>query len=127
MRELHDVTGQIIDAALKVHRALGPGLLESAYETILSRELTRRGLRVERQKVAGFEFDGLFFERGCRLDLLVENMVAVELKSAERLHPIHRAQLHTYIRLLRLPAGLLINFGCLTFKEGLHRIFNDSL
>ena len=125
MRKLDDVTGQIVDAAICVHRALGPGLLESVYERILERELARRGLKVERQKLADFDFDGMHFERGIRVDLLVEASVAVEVKSIEHVNAVHKAQLLTYIRLLRLPAGLLINFGGLTIKDGLHRLFND--
>ncbi|HEY9517096.1 MAG TPA: GxxExxY protein [Gemmatimonadaceae bacterium] len=127
MRDLDHVTGQIVDAAVKVHRALGPGLFESVYETILARELERRGMEAERQKIAGFDFDGIHFERGLRLDLLVDGIVAVELKSVEQIMLVHKVQLLTYIRLLQLPVGLLINFGGVTLKEGLHRLFNDRL
>jgi GxxExxY protein len=124
LQELDDITGTIIDAALKLHRGLGPGLLESVYEAILSRDLMRRGLRVERQKVVAFEFDGMRFEEGLRLDLLVEDIVVVELKSVETLAPVHKKQVLTYLRLLHLPVGLLINFGAPTLREGLHRIVN---
>jgi iron complex transport system substrate-binding protein len=127
MRALDDVTGEIVDAAIRVHRALGPGLLESVYERVMERELRLRGLRSERQKTLSFDFDGMLFKRGLRIDLLVEDTVAVEIKSVEHLAAVHKAQLLTYIRLLRLPAGLLINFGGLTLKEGLHRLFNDPL
>jgi len=124
LQELDDITGTIIDAALKLHRGLGPGLLESVYEAILSRDLMRRGLRVERQKVVAFEFDGMRFEEGLRIDLLVEDIVVVELKSVETLAPVHKKQVLTYLRLLHLPVGLLINFGAPTLREGLHRIVN---
>lgn len=125
MKELDEVTGIVVDAAMKVHQALGPGLLESVYETILAHELAKRGLKVERQKVVRFEYDGLVFEDGLRLDLLVEERVVVELKSVEILLPVHSKQLLTYLRLLHQPVGLLINFGAATLKEGLHRIVNQ--
>ena len=125
MRELDDITGEIVDAAVKIHKGPGPGLLESVYETVLARELARRGLRVERQKNVVFEYDGLRFEDGLRLDLLVEERVVVELKSIETLLPVHKKQVLTYLRLMKLPVGLLINFGAPTLKEGLHRIVNN--
>ncbi|HET7550047.1 MAG TPA: GxxExxY protein [Gemmatimonadaceae bacterium] len=124
MREPDDVSGEIVDAALRIHRRVGPGLLESVYETLLAAELMRRGLAVERQKIAAFDLDGFHFARGFRLDLLVEGVVAVEIKSIEQLQHVHRAQLLTDIRLLDLPVGLLVNFGGLTLKEGLVRLVN---
>ena len=124
MKELDDITGAIVDAALKIHIELGPGLLESVYEVVLGRALERRGLQVERQKAIRFEYDGMVFEEGFRADLLVEGRVVVELKSVEQLAPVHGKQLLTYLRLMHLPAGLLINFGAATLKEGLHRIVN---
>ena len=123
--EVDDVTGQIVDAAYKVHTRLGPGLLESVYEIVLAKELERRGLKVERQKTIAFQFDGLLFEDAFRVDLLVEGMVVVELKSVETLASVHSKQVLTYLRLLNLPVGLLINFGAATFKEGMHRIVNN--
>jgi iron complex transport system substrate-binding protein len=125
MRELDDITAEIVDASLKIHQNIGPGLLESAYERVLAAELIRRGLKVERQRSADFDFDGLHFARAFRLDLLVEAIVAVEIKSVERLQQVHRAQLLTYLRLMRLPLGLLINFGGLTLRSGLVRIVNN--
>jgi GxxExxY protein len=91
----------------------------------LARELERRGLKVVRQQPVSFEFDGLFFDEGLRVDLLVENSVVVELKSVEQLAPVHAKQLLTYLRLLHLPVGLLINFGAASMKEGLRRIVNN--
>jgi len=123
--ELDEITGGIVDAAMKLHTGLGPGLLESVYEAVLARDLERRGLRVERQKVIDFEFDGMRFEEGFRVDLMVQNAVVVELKSVEMLAPVHKKQLLTYLRLLNMPVGLLINFGAATLKEGLHRIVNN--
>jgi len=125
MREVDEITGIIVDSALRVHQALGPGLLESVYETVLTHELKNRGLKVERQKSVQFEYDGMAFEDGLRLDLLVEERVVVELKSVELLLPVHSKQVLTYLRLLRQPVGLLINFGAATLKEGLHRIVNQ--
>jgi len=122
---LDSVTGEVVDAALKLHRGLGPGLLESVYETVLARDLERRGLDVSRQKPVPFEYDGLQFNEGLRIDLLVESIVVVEIKSVERTLPVHSKQVLTYLRLLHLPVGLLINFGAPTLKEGLTRIVNQ--
>ena len=126
-REIDDITGQIVDAAYKLHTRLGPGLLESVYEMVLAKELERRGLRVERQKTVSFQFDGMRFEDGFRVDLLVESVVVVELKSVENLAPVHSKQVLTYLRLLNLQVGLLLNFGAATMKEGMHRIVNNYI
>ncbi len=123
-RARDDVTGQIVDACVKIHSALGPGLLESAYETVLARDLERRGLSVARQQPITFEYDGLVFEDALRADLLVDARVVVEIKSVERLLAVHPKQLLTYLRLLKLPVGLLVNFGAASMKEGLQRIVN---
>lgn len=126
MKEIDDITGIIIDTAMKIHKDLGPGLLESIYEAILARALEQRGLSVERQKIIVFEYDGMVFEEGLRIDLLVEGRVVVELKSVEHLAPVHGKQVLTYLRLMKLPVGLLINFGAATLKEGLRRIVSDA-
>ena len=123
--ELDEITGAIIEEAIKIHRELGPGLLESVYEVVLARALQRRGLRVVTQKPISFEYDGMFFEEGFRADLLVEEVVVVELKSIEKLNPVHGKQLLTYLRLMNLHVGLLINFGEATLKDGLHRVVNN--
>jgi iron complex transport system substrate-binding protein len=125
MKELDEITGAIIDASIQIHRDLGPGLLESVYEIVLARSLERRGFHVKRQKPITFEYDGMVFEEGFRTDLLVDDRVVVELKSVETLARVHSKQLLTYIRLMHLPVGLLINFGGETLKEGLHRIVNN--
>ena len=125
MKELDDITGAIVDAALKIHTGLGPGLLESVYEAVLARALERRGFYTERQKVIRFEYDGMVFDEGFRTDLIVDDRVIVELKSVEKLAPVHSKQLLTYLRLMNFPVGLLINFGAATLKEGLHRIVNN--
>jgi iron complex transport system substrate-binding protein len=123
--ETDEITGQIVNAALRVHIGIGPGLLESVYNVILSRELMRRGLTIERHKSIPFEFDGLRFRKGLRVDILVEGRVVVELKSVEKLAPVHPKQVLTYLRLLNLPVGLLVNFGAPTLREGLQRIVNN--
>src|ERR1043165_3482965 len=124
MMELDDITGAIIDAAIKIHRDLGPGLLESVYEVILAKALEKRGLRVQRQVPFRFHYDGVVFEEGFRIDLLVEERVIVELKSIEALVPVHGKIVLTYLRLMNLQVGLLINFGEEVLKDGIHRIVN---
>jgi GxxExxY protein len=124
MRELDEITGGIIDAAISLHRAIGPGLLESVYETILARDLERRGFRAARQVGVSFDYEGMRFENAFRVDLLVAECVVVEIKSVEKPAPVHPKQVLTYLRLLKLPVGLLINFGEPTLKQGLHRIVN---
>jgi iron complex transport system substrate-binding protein len=106
-------------------RVSGRGLLESVYEVILARELERRGLRATRQESISFDYDGLHFRDCLRVDLLVESRVVVELKSVEKLLPVHPRQLLTYLRLMHLRVGLLINFGAPTLREGLRRIVNE--
>ena len=124
-RALDEVTGAVVDASLRIHRGLGPGMLESVYEVLLAQSLERRGFRVERQKPICFEFDGLVFEEGFRADLLVDEQVLVELKSVDKLAPVHTRQLLTYLRLMKLHVGLLINFGAPTLREGLRRLIVD--
>jgi GxxExxY protein len=125
MREINQITGEIVDAAYDLHTQIGPGLLESAYEAILARDLEQRGLSVERQRSVSFEFRGMRFEDAFRVDLLVEGLVVVELKSVEKLAPVHTKQILTYLRLMELPVGLLINFGAAKLKDGMTRIAND--
>ena len=122
--DLNEVTGQIVDAAVKLHKGLGPGLLELVYESILARDLERRGLYVERQKLVSFEYDGMRFNEGLRIDLLVDAQVVVEIKSTEKSSPVHAKQLLTYLRLTGLRVGLLMNFGAPTLKQGLERVVN---
>jgi GxxExxY protein len=123
--EIDDITGMIVDAAYKIHLGLGPGLLESVYEAVLAKSLERSGLKVERQKAVTFNYDGMVFDEGFRLDLVVPDAVLVELKSVEKLALVHSKQVLTYLRLMDLRVGLLINFGAPTLKEGLHRIVNN--
>jgi iron complex transport system substrate-binding protein len=106
--ELDEITGAAVDAAVKLHTRLGPGLLESVYEIVLARGLARQGFVVERQKPVSFEYEGLLFADGLRIDLLINSTVVIEIKSVERLLPVHPKQLLTYLRLLNLPVGLLL-------------------
>jgi iron complex transport system substrate-binding protein len=122
---MDEITGEIVDAAVKLHKRLGPGLLESVYELFLAKELYRRGLVVERRKLITIDIDGIRVDHAFRVDLLINGSVIVELKSIETLAPVHFKQVLTYPRLLDLRVGLLINFGAATMKEGLHRIVND--
>lgn len=124
MKQLDGITEKIIGSSIKLHQTLGPGLLESVYELILARDLERAGLQVERQRPVSFEYDGLWFDDAFRVDLFVEGTIVVELKSVETLAPVHSKQLLTYLRLLNLPVGLLLNFGAATLKDGLHRVVN---
>lgn len=122
MKSIDDITGAIVDTSVRIHMNLGPGLLEAVYEMVLARSLEKRGLEVERQKPVQFYYDDMFFEEGFRVDLLVEKTVVVELKSVEKVAPVHGKQVLTYLRLMNLPVGLLVNFGAGTLKEGLQRI-----
>ncbi|MGD0193074.1 MAG: GxxExxY protein [Rhizomicrobium sp.] len=115
-KALDEITGEIVDAAYRLHSRLGPGPMEAIYETILARDLERRGLRAARQESISFEYDGLRFNDCLRIGLLVEHKVAVEIKSVERTLPIYRKRLLTYLRLMKLPDGLLINFGRPTLR-----------
>lgn len=121
LADLNRITGQVIDCAFAIHSTLGPGLLESLYEACLEHELKKRGLAVKRQLMVPVVYDGLKFDEGFRVDLLVEEDVVVELKAVEQLLPVHEAQLLTYLKLLRRRVGLLINFNTPKLKEGIRR------
>ncbi len=118
------IADSVMDAAFQIHRELGPGLLESVYEVILARKLTDAGLVVERQVPVPIRFQGILFDEGFRADLFVERKVIIELKSVERLQPVHSKQLLTYLRLTGYRLGLLINFGENLMKDGFKRIVN---
>jgi GxxExxY protein len=120
----NEITAQIVDAAFRVHTRLGPGLLENVYEVALNFELQKRGLRVQRQVPIPVEYEGLKFDEGFRADLLVEDLVIVELKSAEKNHPVHAKQLRTHLVLAKLQVGLVLNFGLERIKDGITRIVN---
>ncbi|HNS19876.1 MAG TPA: GxxExxY protein [Sedimentisphaerales bacterium] len=121
MVDVNEITEQIIGAAIEVHRALGPGLLESAYEECLCHDLKLAGLSVERQRALPVEYRGIRLECGYRLDLLVENAVVVEIKAITAIEPIHEAQLLTYLRIGGWKVGLLINFNVSVLKNGIRR------
>ena len=122
---INDVTGQIIDAAMRVHSALGPGLLESTYEACLAFELAERGVSLGRQLKLPVLYRGHRIEEGYRIDLLVEDLVIVEVKSCDQLAPIHSAQLLTYLKLADKQLGLLLNFNVQSMKNGVKRIANN--
>ena len=119
-----ELSNRIIGAAIEVHRILGPGLLESAYEECLCRELTLQNILFERQKSLPVTYKGIYLDCGYRLDILVEKLVIVELKTVEHIEPIHEAQLLTYLKLPDLWLGLLMNFNVPVLKEGIRRIVN---
>ena len=124
MGDINQISAQIIDAAMKVHSALGPGLLESAYEGCMLHELRKRGLKVYSQVGLPVVYDTVTIDVGYRIDLLVEDCVMVELKSIDKLVPVHEAQLLTYLKLSGVKLGLLINFNVLHLKDGLKRLVN---
>ena len=123
--ESNEISGQVVDAAMKVHSSLGPGLLENAYEACLKYELQKRGMQAERQVALPVVYDGVRIELGYRLDLLVENEIIVELKAVERLTRIHEAQLLSYLKLSNKRIGHLLNFNVLRHRDGVKRMVNN--
>jgi GxxExxY protein len=117
-----DITSRIIACAIEVHKTLGPGLLESVYETCFAFELIKSGFRVERQKPLPVFYKGIVIDEGFRLDLLVEEKVIIELKCVEKILPIHEAQIYTYLKLTGIKVGLLINFNTKLLKDGITRV-----
>ena len=122
--DINDLTGQVIGAAIEVHKVLGPGLLESTYESCLCVELEKRNIPYERQKEIPIDYKGTTVDCGFRSDLLVDGMLIVELKARDSLLPIHEAQLLTYLKLSKIKVGLLINFNVLVLKDGIKRLAN---
>jgi GxxExxY protein len=125
VRDIEEMARIAVDCGFRIHSSLGLGLLESVYEVILADSLAERGLSVERQKPIPIHFNGRFFDEGFKADLLVETRLLIELKYSERLLAVHGRQVLTYLKLLDLPLGLLMNFGGATFKEGIKRIANN--
>jgi len=123
--DINELSSKIIGAAIEVHMALGPGLLESAYEECLCHELSIRKVPYERQKPLPLNYKGKQLDCGYRVDLVVEDRIVVELKACERIEPIHQAQLLTYLRLLKFNLGLLLNFNVPMMKNGIMRIVNE--
>ena len=126
MPQGNELTGQIINAAFKVHTKLGPGLLESSYEHCLAYEIQKAGLHVEAQKPLPLVYEEIKLDCGYRVDLLVENQIVVEVKSTDGLHDIHIAQVLTYLRLMNRGLGLLLNFNVLSMKDGIKRVINSK-
>jgi len=124
-RDLEELARVAVDCGFKLHEALGPGLLESVYEACLFQSLAARGLYVERQKAVPIRYEGVVLDEGFRVDLLVEHRLLIELKSTEAHAPVHAKQVITYLRLMNLPLGLLMNFGAATFKDGVRRLANN--
>jgi GxxExxY protein len=122
---LNEITARIIGAAIEVHIALGPGLLESAYEECLSQELQLRGISFERQKPLPVKYKGARLDCGYRLDMVVEDRVILELKACDSIEEIHKAQILTYLRLSGLKLGLILNFNVPVMKEGIVRVVNN--
>jgi len=122
---IEEISAIIVDCAYRLHVEIGPGLLESVYEVVLANMLTERGLHVRRQVSVPINVFGQEFDEGFRADLIINGLLLVELKSVENFAPVHAKQVRTYLRLLKMPLGLLINFGAATFKEGIKRIANE--
>ncbi len=123
--EIEELATIAIDCGIAVHRRLGPGLLEGVYEKVLAHKLTELGLLVETQVLVPIEVDGIVIEHGYRADILIERKLLIEVKSLDRLAPVHAKQALTYLKFLDLPLGLLMNFGGETLRQGLQRVVND--
>ena len=123
--DIEEIAAIAVDCGLQVHKHLGPGLLESAYEAVLAHLLAKRGLDIKTQVIVPITYDGIRIDQGFRADIIAEGKVLIELKSVERLMPVHGKQVLTYLRFLNLPVGLLMNFSGETFREGLKRIVNN--
>jgi iron complex transport system substrate-binding protein len=123
--DLEALASAAVDCGFRLHADIGPGLLESAYEALMAEALRQRGLEIARQVAVPLKYNGVVVDNAFKIDLLVERKLVVELKSIDRLAPVHGKQVLTYLRLMHLPLGLLMNFGQATFKDGLRRIAND--
>ncbi len=125
--EIETLANIAVDCGFRIHKDIGPGLLESAYEMLLFESLSKRGLLVERQVAVSLKANGIVIDNAFRADLFVERTLLIEVKSTEAHAPVHAKQLLTYLRLMDLPLGLLMNFGAGTFKEGIRRIVNNHV
>jgi GxxExxY protein len=123
----NDIGSIVVNTAIELHRKLGPGLLENVYEILLMKSLVKKGLSVQRQVLFPIEFEGVHFDTGFRVDLLIEGKVIIELKSVEKIIPVHKKQLLTYLKLSNIKIGYLINFGAEVMKDGIVRIINGIL
>ncbi len=124
--EAEKLTVIVLDHAMFLHKRIGPGIAESVYEELLFDRLTQAGLKVDRQQPVNLVFENKIYQNAFRYDLLVENILLIELKSLEVMGPVHIKQVQTYIRLMNLPIGLLLNFGCETLKQGIRKIYNKQ-
>ena len=127
MKDVDEITRDVIGIAMSIHRDLGPGLLESVYEAVLAAALSRMAYHVERQRPVDLEYDGLRFEAAYRVDLLVDARLVIEIKSVDQITAVHSKQLLTYLRLLKQPVGLILNFSGATMKEGIRRLVNNHI
>jgi GxxExxY protein len=127
VKPIDSISSDVINAAIRIHRELGPGLLESVYETVLAASLERLGYTIVRQMPVDIEFEGMRFPAAFRMDLLVDGRLILEIKSVEKLNPVHAKQLLTYLRLTKLHVGLILNFSGETMKEGIKRLVNDHI
>jgi GxxExxY protein len=125
MKDIEDVAREIVDSAIKIHRAIGPGLLESAYQSCLIHELTKRELKVEHEVLLPVRYDGQLIQAGYRIDMLIEDCVIIENKCVEGILPIHKAQLLTYLKLRDCRLGFLLNWHVILMKQGIIRIANN--
>ncbi|MCL6251843.1 GxxExxY protein [Altererythrobacter sp. KTW20L] len=125
MLRIDEISGIVVDNSIRIHRDLGPGLLESVYETVLVGSLQRQGMKVDRQLPVAIQFDGMVFDCAFKMDLLVDDQLVIEIKSVERLANLHAKQLLTYLRLAGRTVGLLLNFSGETMKEGIRRVVNN--
>ena len=124
MPSLEELASIAVDCGFHIHKDLGPGLLESVYEAVLAEALSQRGLGVARQQSVPISFRGITLPEAFRADIVIENSLVIEVKSVERNTPVHAKQLLTYLRLMKQPLGLLMNFGCETFRDGVKRVVN---
>jgi len=125
MRDVEVIASDVVDCAVRIHRDLGPGLLESVYELVLAGALKRRGYKIDRQVPVSIVYDGMRFDAAFKVDILVDDCFVVELKSVEALLPVHSKQVITYLRLMKLPLGLLLNFSDETMVKGIRRLANN--
>lgn len=125
MADIDRISADVVGEAIRIHRELGPGLLESVYETVLAASLQRKGHEIARQVPVAIEYDGLRLDNAFRVDILVNRCLVVEVKAVEQIGKVHAKQLLTYLRLMKQPVGLVLNFSGMTMKEGIRRLVND--
>jgi GxxExxY protein len=124
--EINQLTGIVLDVCINIHKDIGPGCFERVYEEILYYELHKKGIKIERQMVMPISYNDLFISDAYRIDLLVDDKLIIEIKSVEKLIAVHFKQVMTYLRLMKLKNGLLLNFNVEWMKDGFHRVFNNE-